>query len=223
MTKIIILSCIIAAVCVFQTAEARLLDKSLDLGSLLGDTKNGVSGVLGNIKDMGENLQNRGQGMLDGIKNKVEQSVKVLTSPTCTKVPTEAHEAAKQLGVAFNTCMKDATRTPQAKEKLANVNNAVDNLHSNVTKIVQDFYNCRQLPPVSMITCGHSVMTNVPKLNTPIKEVVLSMRQLAGLFPNMKECYDSAVQQAAQNITKIGQDVGQCLKSVIELLQKVIY
>ncbi|XP_077258846.1 uncharacterized protein LOC143895525 isoform X2 [Temnothorax americanus] len=67
MTKIAIISCIIVAVCVFQTARAGIFDTS-GLDSILGGVKSGVTDALGNVKKAEQEVENRGKKLIsDGI------------------------------------------------------------------------------------------------------------------------------------------------------------
>ncbi|XP_011698399.1 PREDICTED: uncharacterized protein LOC105456215 [Wasmannia auropunctata] len=145
MTKITIISCIIAAVCVFQTAEARLFEKQ-DLGSLLGNAQNGMSGALENMKEMGDKLQNHGKEMMEGIKNGLEKSPKRAFGPSkaCVNVFEEGQKGVEKLIQSFDTCVLNVTGSHSAD--VDNVIGAINDLQMNLLTTCGDFLKCTQNP-----------------------------------------------------------------------------
>ncbi|KAG5322487.1 PH4H protein, partial [Pseudoatta argentina] len=126
MTKITIINCIIAAVCIFQTAEAELL------GSLLGTVSNTVK----NITELGkEGIQN-GKETYDKLTDGLAPQTELSTSSPCTNAGNNIQEAVDQVKQIFDACIMK-TNSTEIKEMI----DATKSLQ-NVSKNIQVALNC---------------------------------------------------------------------------------
>ncbi|XP_071630594.1 uncharacterized protein [Temnothorax longispinosus] len=214
MTKIGIISCIIVAVCVFQTAGAGIFN-TLELDSILGGVKSGVTDSLGNVKKMEQEVENRGKGLISDIQNKLESSKSQLQNSTgCKKLYSNAQEISNNLIMVFKTCMSNGTQAYSADiQKLSNV---VNNLTGLLGKGYQDIVSCYQklVTPWEITQIGQCFSTMTQdhfKILLKMWKAVLDANKLVEIFPSIGTCFVSAaLQSISSNADKLIKDVQQC-------------
>jgi len=215
MTKITIISCIIVAVCILQTAQAGLFDKSpikRISESLLDNVSKGVSNTLGNVKEVGEKIR-KGKETIDGVKNGIGTAEKEIQESTsaCTKVYDEGREALNDMVSIFESCITNETLSASAD--VQKLTDAFYNLEANLTKEFQNALQCFKNVFTAM-PCLTKVLQNVTELSPLIEETVNSAFELLEFVPNVKECYKTSLDQ--QNLGKLVKDAQQCVQSVLK-------
>ncbi|XP_077258853.1 uncharacterized protein LOC143895531 [Temnothorax americanus] len=214
MTKIAIISCIIVAVCVFQTAEAGIFDTS-GLDSILGGVKSGVTDARGNVNNAEQEVENRGKGLISDIQNKLESSKSQLQNSTgCKKLYSDAQQMSNNLIAVFKTCISNETQTYSTD--IQKLSDTVNNLTSLLGKGFQDIANCTQklVTPWEITQIGQCFSTNTQdhfKILLKMWEAVLDANELVKIFPSMGTCFVSTVLQLiSSNADKLIKDVQQC-------------
>ncbi|XP_011877376.1 PREDICTED: uncharacterized protein LOC105567266 [Vollenhovia emeryi] len=213
MSKITIISCIIAAVCVFQTAEAGIFDKPV--GSLFGDMQKKVTDTIGEVQDLGNKIQNRGQEIAEGVKNGIQQSQKQLeTSTECTTAYNEGQNAINEILTSFDTCLESKLHV--TSDQFNNFIKAAENFEESASKVYQDGYNCLGTT-MTAIPCILNVWEQeVPQLRPLAEETLVAATELAGIFPDIRECYEESFQKVAKEVApKFIKNAQQCLKTVL--------
>ncbi|XP_024883848.1 uncharacterized protein LOC112462353 [Temnothorax curvispinosus] len=214
MTKIGIISCIIVAVCVFQTAGAGIFNTS-ELDSILGGVKSGVTDSLGNVKKMEQEVENRGKELISDIQNKIESSKSPLQNSTrCKKLYSDAQQISNNLIAVFKTCMSNGTQAYSADiQKLSDV---VNNLTGLLRKGYQDIVSCYQklVTPWEITQIGQCFSTITQdhfKILLKMWKAVLDANKLVKIFPSIGTCFVSAaLQTISSNADKLIKDVQQC-------------
>ncbi|XP_018340713.1 PREDICTED: uncharacterized protein LOC108747621 isoform X2 [Trachymyrmex septentrionalis] len=201
MTKITIINCIIAAVCIFQTVEAGLLNKSL--GSLLDTVQNQVSNTVENVKGLGkEGIQNG--KLTDGL---VAPQTGLSTSTSCTNAGNIIQEAAEQVMKIFDTCIVK-TNSTEIKELI----DATKSLQ-NVSKNFQDALNC--IHDQEMVQCLTNVKGKIVEIMTKI--INTASKSLGTVVNNtmlIRQCLKSGILQLTNQVmSQIVQHVEECLQS----------
>ncbi|XP_011060146.1 PREDICTED: uncharacterized protein LOC105149435 [Acromyrmex echinatior] len=199
MTKITIINCIIVAVCIFQTAEAGLLNP---LGPLL----NTVSNTVENVKELGkEGIQN-GKETYDKLTGLAPQT-ELSTSSPCTNADNNIQEAVDQVMQMFNTCLMKTNSTSKIKE--------IDVTESlqNVSKNIQDALNC--IHDSNITECLNNVKGNIFEIVTKIKDTAQqSVRTVILHINDVRECLVTEIHQLTnQTMSQIIQYVKQCVQS----------
>ncbi|XP_018405498.1 PREDICTED: uncharacterized protein LOC108781877 [Cyphomyrmex costatus] len=203
MTKITIINCIIAAVCIFQTAEAGLLDKSL-IGSILGTVQDQVE----NIKEVGKVGIQKGQEAINDLTNSQVDQTNVSTSTPCTDVRNKIQGAVEHVMKTFDTCIVQKANSADIEKFTSKINN----LQTNISKNFQDASSCLRNP--LDISCFRSVRENFFKLIPLIEEAVNAAFNLIGMFPNMRICFETGIHQLSDQVTsQITKNIGQCVQS----------
>ncbi|XP_071566095.1 uncharacterized protein [Temnothorax nylanderi] len=220
MTKIAIISCVIVAVCVFQTAGAGIFDTS-GLDSILGGVKSGVTDALGNVKKMEQEVENRGKGLISDMQNKLQSSKSQLqTSTGCTNVYSEAQQIINNLIATFQTCISNETQAHSAD--IQRLSDAVNNLASVLGKSFQDAVSCFQLlvTPWEITKIGQCFSTipqDLIKVPSIIGGAVLAANKLVQIFPDVGICFQKAIiQSVGLNAAKLVKDAQQCFTNVLQ-------
>ncbi|XP_012063950.1 PREDICTED: uncharacterized protein LOC105627273 [Atta cephalotes] len=199
MTKITIINCIIAAVCIFQTAEAGLLNP---LGSLVDTVQNQFSNTVENVKELGkEGIQN-GKDTYDRLTDGlVAPQTGLSTSTSCTNASKYIQEAATQVTKIFNTCIIKINNSTDIKELI----NATKNLQ-NISKNFQDVLNC--IYDENIVECLGYVKKNVSEI---ITKIIDTSHQTVFV---VKMCLETGIKQLTNEaMSQIIQSVDQCVQN----------
>ncbi|XP_018309365.1 uncharacterized protein [Mycetomoellerius zeteki] len=198
MTKITIINCIIAAVYIFQTAEARFFDKSP-----LDSVQNPISNIIEKVKLGKDGIQNEKVAydrLTDGL---VTPETGLSTFASCINT-TNIQQVIEQITKPLNTCI---IQKINSTEKLTNL---LNNLQ-NISKLFQDVLNCILKPPLNL-TYLNEVVNKVSELASKINETVNAAYEAIGTFPDIGVCFTSEIQKLPdQFINQIIQNLIQCV------------
>ncbi|XP_011156091.1 uncharacterized protein LOC105193375 [Solenopsis invicta] len=241
MTKLAIISCIIAAVCIFQTAEAGIFDSPL--GGLLdgakGKLEEGRKGMVDGVKGIEDKIKEQGKGMLDSakeleekaqkgvkdaidhIKTEIEKSKEQLQNGlACTKLYKEGQEVFNNVVEEFQTCFKKETKSATGNiQKLAS---SVSRLEESLSNIFQKLSQCIEKSPMNFLSCFSEIPNSLQQLGPQIEDIVYTAYELIGIFPKVASCYEQAITKVSgKSLNNLVTDGGKCIQSVLSPLNNL--
>jgi len=228
MAKIIIISCIIAAVCVFQTAEAGLLS-SLPIDSRLPNVGNGMlnmgngmldinvgkdlTDMLKHVHDMAVEIHNVAEKAYNDLKSALNESMSQLKSKECLKTHDDAMKTWDKLVSSFNSCIDKEAQS--AKEIMPKLMDLLIKLGNKLSKDVPEIYSCFE-NPLKIPQCISKVSREMTELTPLINDVVSEAGELVPLFKNVRKCNEDAVNSVKGNAGTLITDVQLCVKNVMK-------
>ncbi|XP_018370947.1 PREDICTED: uncharacterized protein LOC108766265 [Trachymyrmex cornetzi] len=180
MTKITIINCIIAAVCIFQTAEAGLLGTPL---VFLDTMKNQVSNTIENVKERIQNGKETYDRLTDGL-------VAPQTGLSTITPSNNMQEATKQVMKIVDTCIM--------KNNLTEIEELI-NATKNVQNVLKNFQD-------ASLNCIHDsdapqcFLNVIKKIFESIKKVIDAAYKSTETFPTVAECMNTEIKQLTDQV-----------------------